>query len=121
MIINLREFYHRYLKLIEALSRHQSVNFEPVQQGHMCQSIRLLNHSATKQGFLKIVFSEKLQVHQMNLNATRPQVPYVYCVTTGKSQIALRFFLRSLVFQIIEVFGFSIGYNAEFDIFEKRR
>ncbi len=31
-----------------------------------------------------------------------------------EAQISLRFALRSLVFQIIEVFGFSIGYNDEF-------
>ncbi len=32
----------------------------------------------------------------------------------------LSFALKSLVFQIIEVFGFSIGYNAEFEIFERK-
>ncbi len=35
-------------------------------------------------------------------------------------QISLRFALRSLVFQIIEVFDFSIDYNGEFAIFEKK-
>ncbi len=37
-----------------------------------------------------------------------------------ESQISLRFALRSLVFQIIEVFDFPIGYNGEFKIFEKK-
>ncbi len=32
---------------------------------------------------------------------------------TLNTQISLRFALRSLVFQIIEVFGFPIGYNGE--------
>ncbi len=40
-----------------------------------------------------------------------------------ESQISLRFPLRSLVFQIIEVFDFSIGYNmynGEFAIYKKK-
>ncbi len=38
--------------------------------------------------------------------------------TVHGSQISLLFALRSLVFQIIDVFGFPIGYNGEFQIFE---
>ena len=37
-----------------------------------------------------------------------------------ESQISLRFALRSLVFQLIEVFDFSISYNGEFKYFEKK-
>ncbi len=36
-------------------------------------------------------------------------------------QISLPFALRSLVFQIIEVFGFPIGYNGEFQKFVKNQ
>ena len=45
------------------------------------------------------------------------------CTLNGHSwgQISLRFALRSLVFQIIEVFGFSIGYNGEFKKIVKNR
>ena len=32
----------------------------------------------------------------------------------------LGFALRALVFQIIEVFDFSVGYNGKFEIFEKK-
>ncbi len=45
---------------------------------------------------------------------------HVYNLYYSRVQILLRFALRSLVFQIIEVFGFSIGYNGEFKIFEKK-
>ncbi len=34
--------------------------------------------------------------------------------------MSLRFVLRSLVFQIVEVFHFFMGYNGEFEIFEKK-
>ncbi len=34
--------------------------------------------------------------------------------------ISLRFDVRSLIFQIIEFFDFSIGYNGEFEILEKK-
>ncbi len=34
--------------------------------------------------------------------------------THPEAQILLRFAVRSLFFQIIEVFGFPIGYNGEF-------
>ncbi len=37
-----------------------------------------------------------------------------------ESKISLRFAVKSLVFQIIEVFDFSIGYNGEFAIFENK-
>ncbi len=57
---------------------------------------------------------------KMTLNATRPKIPHIYWTTTRESQISLRFALRSLVFQIIEVLDFSIGYNGEFEIFEKQ-
>ncbi len=35
--------------------------------------------------------------------------------------MSLRFALRSLVFQIIEVFGLPIGYNSEFQKFVNKR
>ena len=41
--------------------------------------------------------------------------------TTHESQISLCFALRLLVFQIIEVFDFSISYNGEFEIFNKKK
>ncbi len=56
----------------------------------------------------------------MTLNTKRAKVPYICLSTTHESKISLRFALRSLVFQIIEVFDFSIGYNGEFAIFEKK-
>ncbi len=40
----------------------------------------------------------------MNFNATRPKVPHTWWSTTHEPQISLGFALRSLVFQIIEVF-----------------
>ncbi len=43
--------------------------------------------------------------------------PIYIKITTRESQIALRFALRSLVFQTMEVFDFSIGYSGEFEIF----
>ncbi len=55
----------------------------------------------------------------MNLNAKRPKVPLICWITNHESQISLRFALRWLVFQVIEVFDFSIGYNGEFAILEK--
>ncbi len=39
---------------------------------------------------------------------------------THEPKISLRFVLRSLVFQIIEVLDFSIRYNGEVAIFEKK-
>ncbi len=56
----------------------------------------------------------------MTLNTKRPKVLYICWISTHESQISLGFALRSLVFQIIEVFDFSIGYNGEFEIFEKK-
>ena len=41
-------------------------------------------------------------------------------LNTHESQISLSFALRSLVFQLIEVFDFFIGYNGEFEIFGKK-
>ena len=56
---------------------------------------------------------------KMILNAKKPKVPYICWSTPHESQISLRFAVRSLVFQIIDVFDFSIGYNGEFKILEK--
>ncbi len=56
---------------------------------------------------------------KMTLKAKRRKVPYIYEYATHESQISLRFALRSLVFQIIEVFNFSIGYNGEFEFKKK--
>ena len=51
-----------------------------------------------------------------------PKVPHIYVkvLSTGP-KISLRFALLSLVFQIIEVFNFSMGYKVEFAIFGKTR
>ncbi len=53
----------------------------------------------------------------MTLNATRQKVPHIGSTTTRESQI---FALRLLVFQIIEIFDSTIGYNGEFEIFENK-
>ncbi len=45
---------------------------------------------------------------------------YICKTSTRDSQISLHFALRSLVFQITEFVGFSIGYNGEFEIFENK-
>ncbi len=50
----------------------------------------------------------------------RPKVPDKCGTTTHESQISLRFVLRSLVFQIMEVYDFSIGYNGDFESFAKK-
>ena len=39
---------------------------------------------------------------------------------THESQISLHFTLRSVVFDEIEIFDFYLGYNSEFEIFEKK-
>ncbi len=57
----------------------------------------------------------------MTLNSTRPKVPYICCITPCESKLSLRFTLQYLVFQIIEVFGFPIGYRGEFQLFEKKK
>ena len=57
---------------------------------------------------------------KMALYATRGKVPYICLTITHKPQILLRFALQSLVFQIIEAFDFSIGYNGEFINFKKK-
>ncbi len=57
----------------------------------------------------------------MTLNATRPKIRHIYLTTVHESQILVRFALRWLILQIIEVFGFSIGYKGEFEIFEKKK
>ncbi len=57
---------------------------------------------------------------KMTLNATRSKVPRIFWTTTHESQISLRFALRSLVFQIIEVLDISICYNGELDTIEKK-
>ena len=64
--------------------------------------------------------NEKLKVHRMTLKATRPKVPHICLTTTHESQISLRFALQSFIFQIIEVFDFSIGCKGEFEIFDKQ-
>ena len=56
----------------------------------------------------------------MTLNAERPKVPYISWITTHDSKISLHVALQLLVFQIIKVFDFSIGYNGELEIFEKK-
>ena len=51
---------------------------------------------------------------------TQSDVERYKAIGTRQSQIWLSFALRSLVFQIIELFGFPIGYNDEFEIFVKK-
>ena len=41
------------------------------------------------------------------------KVPSVRWILTPEAQISIRFAQRLLVFQIIEVFGFPIGFNGE--------
>ena len=56
---------------------------------------------------------------KMTLNVTRSNVHHIYVTTIAReSQILLRFVLWSLVFQIIELLGFSMRYNGDFEIFE---
>ncbi len=74
-------------------------------------------------GFFNRIFwkiASALNDPHMTLNATRPKVPYICWPIAHESQISLCFALLSLAFQIIEVFDFSIGYNSEFEIFEKK-
>ncbi len=71
----------------------------------------------------------KSQMHQngpkMPLNAARQQVLQIRWTTTCDPQFLSRFSPRSPIFQITEVFGFSIGYNpgynGKFEIFEKKK
>ncbi len=46
---------------------------------------------------------------------------YIYTEHSPQAPISLRFALRSLVFQIIDVFLFPIDYNGEFQIFVKNQ
>ncbi len=46
---------------------------------------------------------------------------YTLNIYPPEPQISLHFTLLSLIFQIIEVFGFPIGYNGEFQKFAKSR
>ncbi len=66
---------------------------------------------------------EKPQMHQndpkMALNVTRSRSRHICTTGTFESQISLRFALRPLVLQKINSFGFSIGYNDKYEIFEK--
>ena len=55
----------------------------------------------------------------MTLNVTRSKVHHICTSSTLVSQISLHFTLRSLVFQIIEAFGFSIRYNGEYEFLEE--
>ncbi len=57
----------------------------------------------------------------MTLSATRSKVHHMYTSSSHESQISLRFALQSLIFQIIEFFGFSKGYNDKLEIFEKKK
>ncbi len=60
------------------------------------------------------------QVHlltpKMTLKATNSKVSYICSTAAHDSQTSLRFALRALVLQIIEVFGFPVGYNGEFEM-----
>ena len=51
----------------------------------------------------------------MNLITEMSKVPRVHWLLTPVAQILLSFALRLLVFQIIEVFAFPIGYNGEIE------
>ena len=48
------------------------------------------------------------------------KAPYIHWKLTPEAQMLLRFALWSLVFQTIGLFDFSIVYNCEFHIFEKK-
>ncbi len=72
---------------------------------------------------VEAAFSENhkcIEWPQVTLNATRPKIPHICWSIVCEFQISPRFALRSLAFHIIKVFGFSIGYNGEFEIFEKK-
>ena len=48
-------------------------------------------------------------------------ISYIHTPSTRESQISLPFALQSLVFQIIELFGYSSGHNCDFVMLEKNR
>ncbi len=76
---------------------------------------------STGSGFRDTDRFSKLPYLGMKLgNWPKFQKLHIYNLKYSESQILLRFAVRSLVFQIIEVFGFSIGYNGEFEISEKK-
>ena len=54
----------------------------------------------------------------MTLNATRIKVPHIPGMLNYSTRVP-NFNLWSLVFNITEVFDFSMGYSGEFEIFEK--
>ncbi len=56
---------------------------------------------------------------KITLTDTRQKLSCICWTINHDSEISLRFALRSLAFQIFEVFDFSIGYNGEAEIFEK--
>ncbi len=96
---------------------------------HIQQFSPLSSHSHSKCILRSLIIRPKLRKiasapndPKMTLNAKRPKVPLICSISTHESQISLRFALRSLVYQIIEVFDFSIGYNyGEFEIFKKKK
>ncbi len=57
---------------------------------------------------------------KMTLKVTRSNVHHMCTISIHESLISHHFALRSLVFQIIDIYGFSIAYNGEFEILEKK-
>ncbi len=55
----------------------------------------------------------EIGMHQMTLIPEVSKIPRVHRILTPEAQIALHFAPRLLIFHIIEVFGFRIGYNGE--------
>ncbi len=64
---------------------------------------------------LWLLWKKNLMDPQMTLSITRSKVCHIYCTTTHESQILACFTLWLLIFQIIDVFCFSIGYNSRFE------
>ena len=70
-------------------------------------------------GFLKI--GNARNDPRMTLSTEVSKVPCVHWIHIPEAQISLCFALRLLIFQIIEVFGFPIGYNGEIQKLVKNR
>ncbi len=66
------------------------------------------------------LFKTAIFGHEAWLLTKLPEVAHILPKLPPESQISPPFALRSLAFQIIEVFGFSIAYSSEFEIFENK-
>ncbi len=103
--------FQKYLTLKSTL---YTINIHPGFQFH---SVSLIEKPFLRYNVVKN--RKCTQWPQNDLNHLTVQS--IYWTLTPEAQISLRFALRSLVFQIIEVFGFLIGYNGEFQKFVKNQ